>query len=124
MNPEDEITNVEYFLALREEIKPYLGLIGKASDKIREEKVTKYPIFVISQEEVSIGVKILKKGGRSGKWNVFASTMEEFVSKDLILKDRSTAFIKTYKDPDTFICIFSLSELGARFLFLPRQLEG
>ena len=124
MKKEDEITNVEYFLTLREEIKPYLELIGKASDKIREEKVSKYPVFVISQEEISMGIKLVKKGGRSGKWNVFASTLEEFVSKNLIHENRAQNFIETYKDPETYICIFSLSELGAKFLFLPRQLEG
>ncbi|TVQ51046.1 MAG: hypothetical protein EA362_00960 [Saprospirales bacterium] len=124
MKQEDEISNVEYFLTLREEIKPYLDLLGKASDKVREEKVSKYPIFVISQEEVSMGIKLVKKGGRSGNWNVFASTLEEFVAKKLVHKNRAQNFIQTYKDPDTFICIFSLSELGAKFLFLPRQLQG
>lgn len=119
----NEISNAELFLRLREEIKPYLHLIGAASDSILKEKVSKYPVFTLSQEEISVGVKLVKKGGRSGRWNVFASTLEEFVSKGLVQKSRASDFIATYKDPYTFICLFVVSELGAQFIFMPRNLE-
>nr|MBS0037724.1 hypothetical protein [Saprospiraceae bacterium] len=118
-----EISNAERFLTLREEIKPYLNLISGASDKIIVEKVSKYPVFILSQEEVNIGVKLVRKGGRSGKWNVFASTLEEFVTKGLVKRDKAKDFIDKYKDPYTFICLFVISELGAQFIFMPRNLE-
>lgn len=119
-----DVSNVELFMTLREDIKRYSALLGRASDKIRNESVSKYPVFVLSQEEIPLGVKMVKKGGKSGKWNVHASTLEEFVAKNLVEKDKVDEFIKAYKDPHTFLCLFVLSELGAKFIFLPRVLEN
>jgi hypothetical protein len=35
--------------------------------------------------------------------------------------ERIDHFRSIFKDPDAFFCLFTLSDLGAQFIFLPRD---
>ncbi len=104
---------------LETELDPYKKIMGLAGDSILDQEVSKYPIFVAHQHEVEIGISILDEN-RSGKWQVHASTLEEFVSKQIIETDKVDSFKTIYKSPKSHCCVFVISELGAKFLFLPR----
>jgi hypothetical protein len=112
------------YLKLREEIKPYLKVLREASRMIRDQEISSYPIFVFHRQEVELGMPIVQHEQVSGNWSVSASTLEEFVTRQLIEKDRIPNFTKHYKDPDTHFCLFVLSELGADFIFIPQELSG
>lgn len=104
---------------LESELDPYKKIMGLAGDSIIDQEVSKYPIFVAHQHEVEIGISILDED-KSGKWKVHASTLEEFVSKQIIEVDKVDSFKTIYKSPKSHCCVFVLSELGAKFIFLPR----
>ena len=106
------------FERLQKELGQYKNVLSKASDIIREKEVSNYPIFVFHQHEMELGVPIVEKEKAQGKWNIQASSMEEFVSKSLIQAEKIEDFKKVYKDPDTHFCIFIISGLGAQFVFL------
>lgn len=109
------------FLQLENELKPYRKILGKASEVVLDENVSKYPIFVVHQQEVAMGIPLIEADGKQFKWSVNVSTLEEFVTKGIIFEDKIDEFRKNYKDPEEFLCFFSLSELGAQFLYLPKQ---
>lgn len=94
--------------------------MGKASDIIMDQDVSDYPIFVAHQQELDMGIPIttIDKGSR---WSIHASSLEEFVSKQIIFTEKIEDFKSNYKDPKHSICIFVLSELGAQFIFMPRS---
>ena len=110
----------ERMLLLEKALKPYKKMMGEASDIIREQDVSNYPILVIHQDEVELGIPIYEREKNGGKWSINASSLEEFVSKQLISEDRIEEFKKTYKDPELFICTFIISELGTQFIFMSR----
>ena len=114
------MSKTESFIALKEDLQRYSRLMGEAGDVIRDQDVSKYPIFVAHQQEVAIGLPLLEKEKNGGLWNIHASTLEEFAAKNLIFDDKINDFILAYKDPEAFVCVFVLSELGANFVFLPR----
>ena len=91
--------------------------MAKASEAIIDQEVTKYPIFVLHQHDLEIGIPLTKE---ESKWSVHASSLEEFVSKQLIESNKIDSFRTIYKKPDDFFCVFVISELGAKFIFLPR----
>jgi hypothetical protein len=91
----------------------------KASEIIRDENVSNYPIFAAHQGELSIGIPIIEKSKSGGEWNINASTLEEFVTKNIIFSEHLEDFKKNFKNPDEYVCVFVLSELGATFNFLP-----
>jgi len=110
----------ERFIKLRMELKDYVKPLGEASDIMLDQEVTKYPIFVVHQQEIEIGVPIMDREKIAGNWSVNASSLEELVTKQIVHNDKLQEFIKNFKDPKDFICIFSLSELGAQFIYLTR----
>jgi len=112
-----ETTN---YTQLEKELQPYKPMLGKAADTILNEGVSSYPIFVIHQHSVDIGILMVDSNGVSGKWSINASTLEEFMTKQIIQEDKVENFKAIYKNPNEFHCLFVLSELGARYIFLPR----
>ena len=113
MIPTDKI------LELQKQLQPYKKILGQAADVILDENVSKYPIFVVHQQEIVIGIPLIE-AGKKFKWSVNASTLEEFVTKDIIYSEKAQEFIKNYKDPEANLCLFVLSELGAQFIFILR----
>lgn len=113
------MADIDKFFVLQNELNPYKKILAQAADVILDEQVSKYPIFIIHQQELDMGVALIEANEKT-KWSVNASTLEEFVTKELIFMERANDFIATYKDPEQFLCLFALSELGAQFIFMPR----
>lgn len=109
------------YLKLEEELSPYRDILGKAADAVVTQEVSDYPIFVVHQQIMDMGIPIIEKDGVQKKWSVNVSSLEEFVTKQIIQPDRVDNFKEVYKDPEISLCLFVLSELGANFIFLPRQ---
>jgi hypothetical protein len=114
------MNETEKFLKLEQELKPYIPLLGQAADVIINENVSKYPIFVVHQQELAMGIALIEANPPRMYWSVNASTLEEFVTKNLVFEEKIKDFMSTYKNPETHLCLFVLSELGAQFIFIPR----
>ncbi|MBK9734861.1 MAG: hypothetical protein IPO92_07795 [Saprospiraceae bacterium] len=113
------MSDIDKFLDLHKQLEPYKKILAQAADVILDEHVSKYPIFVVHQQELSMGLPLIEAGNIL-KWSVNASTLEEFVTKEIIFSDKAPDFISTYKNPEVHLCLFVLSELGAQFIFIPR----
>ena len=113
------MSTAEQFIKLQEELLSYRPLISKASQKMLDEEVTKYPIFIAHQQELELGVTLISRDNDTYKWSIHASTLEEFNVKGLVPDDKIQEFMKVYKNPEDFYCVFVISELGAQFVFLP-----
>lgn len=105
---------------LEQELGQYATALGKAADTVLDNEVSKYPIFIAHQEQIEIGLPIVDREKVSGNWAINVSTLEEFVTKQLIQMDKVDEFRTVYKDPRKHLCFFVLSEFGATFNFLPR----
>lgn len=112
--------SAERFVKLKEELDIYRKVMSQAIDVIKDKDVSDYPIFVAHQQQLDMGITIVEKNA-SSKWSIVASSLEEFVTKGLIFNDKTEEFKKNYKDAAEHICVFVLSELGAKFVFLPRK---
>ena len=107
----------------------YLGTISsdfiKVADTLKDAayQIRKagfaYPIFPISKEEIPIGQLLIARNNMDAEWFYNASFMDEFVQRDLIAHDKQAEFIKAYKDPDEFCCLFVVDEAFTNFVFIP-----
>lgn len=111
------------FVQLEKELEAYKPLMGKAADSILDQEISDYPIFIIHQLEVAVGIPLVEKNNDDLRWSIAASSLEEFVSKQLIEQQKVDSFRTIYKDPNKFLCLFVLSELGAHFIFMPRRAQ-
>ena len=109
----------EQYLLLEKELHPFKKMMGKAADIILDQDVSNYPVFIAHQQEFEMGI-VLSSPSDTSKWAIHASSLEEFVSKQIIFPEKVEEFKSNYKDPSQSLCIFVLSELGAQFIFLPR----
>ena len=105
--------------SLRKDLKIYKDSIKEVAAEILSSGVSKYPIFVAHQHEVRLGEIILDKDDLGTDWTINASTLEEFVEKNVIQKNKKELFKKNYKDPKKQICLFVIVKEGANYVYIP-----
>lgn len=118
---EEEMKEAEKLLVIENEMKGYNKLLSAATDKVLGSKVSAYPIFVVAKQPISLGIQLIDRKVASTNWSINVSSLEEFVTAQLIFENKTEEFKRTYKDPKQFICLFVLSDLGAQFMFVPRK---
>ncbi|MEL6923174.1 MAG: hypothetical protein AAFO94_03930 [Bacteroidota bacterium] len=115
------MTAEQKFQQIQDELSPYKKTLGQAADTIIEQNVSSYPIFVVHQLEVGIGIPLIEREQVEGNWSINASSLEEFATKNLVEPEKLDEFKRVYKDPTAHLCLFLLSDFGATFVFLPRN---
>jgi len=120
MKKEEELTRAEKTQILENELALYKKMMSEALDMLLANEISKYPIFVAHQQEMEIGILLSDREKVSGNWTIHLSTLEEFVSKQIISQEKVNDFKATYKSPESYLCVFVLSELGAQFYFFPK----
>lgn len=124
LNPEEnnnEQKKESPLKSLESDLKFYSESIKEVAAEIMSEGISSHPIFVAHQHEVALGEPILDRTELNTEWSIHASTLEEFTEKGLILSDKKERFIKQYKDPYTFMCLFVIVPEGANFVYYPYQ---
>lgn len=106
-------------IGLQKDLDFYSEAIREVAVEIIAEGLSAYPIFIAHQHEVSIGEMILDREELGTSWTIQASTLEEFVENNLIKADRKDRFIKHFKRPEDFMCLFVIVPEGANFVFYP-----
>lgn len=106
---------------LEKELKPYKKMLAQAAEIIIEQAVSDYPILVVHQQDLaSIGIPIIEKEKVSGNWSVNASTLEEFITRQIIREEKAESFKSLYQQHRAHICLFVLTEGTANFAFIPK----
>jgi len=105
--------------SLKGDLNFYKDSIKEVAIEIMAEGLSQYPIFIAHQHEVRLGELILDRNELGTQWTIQASTLEEFVEKGVILKNKQELFIKNYKKPEDYMCLFVIVPEGANFVFFP-----
>ncbi|HUH32598.1 MAG TPA: hypothetical protein VLZ28_01515 [Daejeonella sp.] len=105
--------------SLEADLKVYSDSIKEVAIEIMAEGISLYPIFVAHQHEVKLGEMILDKDELNMSWTIQASTIEEFVERGIIHPEKKDKFIKQFKEPGDFMCLFVIVPEGANFIFFP-----
>lgn len=111
----------KYFKQLQKNIRPYLEVMGKAADIIIEQDVSTFPILILSEVPANIGINIVDKGLSNAPWNIYASTLEELVTKRIIAQEKIDDFKLVYKSSGSNLCLLILTQDNAHFVFVPRK---
>jgi hypothetical protein len=105
--------------SLKVDLDFYSASIKEIAVEVMTEGLSAYPIFIAHQHEVKVGELILDKDELGTSWSIHASTLEEFVERGIIKEERKEHFIKQYKKPEAFMCVFVIVPQGANFVFYP-----
>ena len=119
---EPKIPEVESpLISLERDLKFFNDSIHEVAAEIMVEGLSNYPIFIAHQHVLSLGEVILDRHELNSDWSIHASTLEEFLERNIIKKELEQRFIDTYKNPNKFICVFVVVPEGANFVFVPYQ---
>lgn len=110
-------------VSLEEDLKFYSDSIKEVAVEIMVEGISLHPIFIAHQHEVNIGELILNKDELNTRWTIQASTLEEFIEKGIIHPDKKEGFLKNYKKPEDFMCVFAVVPQGANFIYFPYEVK-
>lgn len=105
--------------SLAKKLAPYNLVMGNAADTILNQEVSSYPIFIIPEESIPLGVPIVENT-EEDPLRIHASTLEELATKKVIEMSKVDHFREVYKDPAEFLCLFVIDDSGASFIFIPR----
>jgi hypothetical protein len=94
-------------------------ILQEASYQMRVRKISQFPIFPISRQEIPIGQILMDSTTSNLDWNYHVSYLEEFVERNLIVKPEH--FKEAYKDADEFCCLFviDVKQDFTKFVFIP-----
>jgi len=106
-------------VSLEADLKLFNESIREVAIEIMIEGLTKYPIFIAHQHELKLGEVILDRHELNTEWSIHASTLEEFIERGVIKEVLKERFIKSFKNPHDFMCVFVVVPEGANFVYYP-----
>lgn len=110
--------------SLRNDVAEVGEQLREIAQQVINENISDYPVFVAAQHWVDIGRPIFDREEVQLNWYFFASLLEEFVKKKIVLPENVAPFKKAFGDPAEKACIFMVNDEGARFVFVPYVIEG
>lgn len=93
--------------------------LKETSYQIRSREFSKYPIFIVTDQNVDLGTLLFEKKDFSTVYDYRAGFLENFLENKMIGKESKELFIENYKDPDEYCCLFVLDNEFAGFVYLP-----
>lgn len=115
-NPE---LNGKYLGTISSDFVRVADFLKEASYQIRVRGFSDNPIFPVSKTEQPIGELLYARNDLKLNWNYYASYLDEFVQRKLIGEENVEDFIKSYKDPDEYCCLFVVDSDFTNFVFIP-----
>lgn len=110
-----------YIEKFGKQVEHYHDLMMEAFEGVINEGVSKYPVFIFHQQEVTVGIPIADRFQIAGDWSVNISTLEEFYIKGLVTIEQVDEIkSKITGDPPLYCCLVLSGEKGS-LIFLPRK---
>ena len=111
-------------VSLEKDLELYAESLKEVAIEIKVEGISANPIFIAHQHTVSIGEVILDRKELNTEWTIQVSTLEEFVEKGIINPEKKALFMKSYKKPEDYMCVFVIVPEGANFIYYPYKTKG
>jgi hypothetical protein len=115
----DPELNGKYLGTISQDFVKVADTIKEASYQVRKRGFSGHPIFPICKVEQPIGQLLIDQRQAELEWNYYLSYLDEFVQRGLVDEGKKDDFIKTYKDPDEFCCLFVVDKEFTNFVFIP-----
>ena len=88
------------------------------NQKIIEKKFSKYPIIILSKENIDFGTLLVDFNEiMNNKWKYFASYLEILNEKKII--SNIQAFKENYKNYEEFCCLLVAENNNSKIIFIP-----
>jgi hypothetical protein len=97
--------------------------LKESSYQIRKREFSKYPVFVLSEQEVDLGALLFTTSDFQTVYHYRADFLEDFLQRGMIGEESRELFIENYKDPEEYCCLFVIDGEFAGFIYLPYPVD-
>ncbi len=115
----DPELNGKYLGTITKDFAAVSDTLKEASYQIRKREISEYPIFIFAKKEIALGSLLINADELNLDWHIFASFLNDFVQKKVVLPEKTDAFKEAYKNPEEFCCLFVVDEDFTGFVFVP-----
>ena len=105
--------------ALKADIDFFSQSIKEVALDMVKEGFTQFPVFIASEHAVKIGELILARADFARDNDIYASTLEEMVDRNVITAPKLADFKQNYKSHKTHCCVLWLTPNSAQFVYIP-----
>ena len=111
---------------LKKQLHPYLLLLVKTANSIRDQDISNYPVFVVYQEEeaAGLGIPVIAAEATTEGWSINASTLEELAAKKVVAMENVERFSSVYKTNEGALCCLVWHEGNDQCVFIPATDAG
>ena len=111
----------DYIDRFGQQLHFYLELMKEAFEGVINEDVSRYPVFIFHQQEMSVGLPIYDQGHHNGEWSVNISTLEEFYIKGIVkIEQVEEIKAKIIGQPPQYCCMVLYEGKGS-LIFVNRE---
>lgn len=94
--------------------------LKEAAYQIKKRGFSDFPIFVATQQAVSVGQILYHANEINGNGLIYrASMLEEFLQRNLVGEESIDLFKENYKNIDEYCCLFVMKNEFAGFIYVP-----
>lgn len=93
--------------------------LKESSYQIRKRDFSKYPVFVLSENEIDLGILLFDKPDFKTVYQYRANFLEDFIQRGMVGEESRELFIENYRDPEEYCCLFVIDGEFAGFIYLP-----
>ncbi len=94
-------------------------ILKEASYQLKARKISDFPIFPVTKSQSPVGELLLGAKEKDLQWNFFFSFFEDFLQNGLITEEKKELFLKSFKDPEEYCCLFVIDKDFQNFIFIP-----
>ena len=106
---------------LQESLHSHIELLEKTAQAILDQDISNYPIFIVNDSSLAVGIGILEFDLEGKPFVVSVSTLEELATKQVVQMDKVNDFKAVYKKNKHTLCLLIPEENGGAFIFLPKK---
>ena len=116
MNPNGKQPLVE----IERLLKQHRATLSAAAETVRLEDVSNYPILVVSNALIELGIPLILRGQLPNDWSVNVSTLEEFHARRLVNETQIDDIRQLFRAHTDDLVVFIVAEDGSgRFASIP-----
>jgi hypothetical protein len=116
MNKKEE----EILTLVEQDIKVLKKELNETVKAIEDGGYSKFPILLAHENEIAIAQKVIEKDIYNTNFNFSASTLEEMVTRKIILNEKQEDFKKQMKANATSFCVLLVHPDSMKFIFTPK----
>lgn len=109
----------EYLNKIEQLLYKEADLVLSAYEAVLDEGVSNYPIILVHDKPVAMGIKLLE-AEHTEAHHLSISTLEEMYVRQLIAAEYIDEFRELYKSRADTYCVFGFSGLEGQWIFVPK----